>query len=127
MTVRVSTWTLVQKRHTHSYLLSTAVVCLLLERGVIVVEVEFSLDRESMVRVEDVKRERRFWSVEGRGVPFDVQKLAVFLDPSWCLLAVTELDIDMVESINIDHEHSLRCRARRWARRMLMSNIEAVA
>ena len=92
---------------TYDHLPSTTVICLLQDRRIEIIEVKLSLDRGLVVRVEDVKRERRLRSMERRGVPINAQQLAVFLNPICRLVTSTELHADTVYSVAVDDEHDL--------------------
>jgi len=75
-----------------------------------IVEVKFSLERKLMIGVEDVKRECGLRSLEGRGVPAHTQELAILFDPLSILCACAKLDVDMVNSVHVDHDDDLRFR-----------------
>jgi hypothetical protein len=64
-----------------------------------------------VIGVEEVERECRLWSLEGRGVPTHTQKLAIFFDPSYGLRARAKLDVNSVNSVDVDDEDILGFRA----------------
>ena len=79
-----------------------------------------------MVGVENVKRERGLWLLEERGVPAYTQKLAIPLNPAGILCTYTELDVDVVCSINVN-DKDLRLLDRRRTSGVLMTDVEGVA
>ena len=64
-----------------------------------------------MIGVENVERECGLGFLEGRGVPAHPQKLAIPLNPPSILCTFTELDIDVVRSIDVNDKNNLRLRA----------------
>lgn len=106
---------------------STAVVGLLQGRQQEVIEIELPLKGDFVVGVENVERERGLWLLEGRGVPTHSQKLAVPLDPFGILCTFTELDVDVVRSVDVDDKNNLRLRARRRTSSMLVTDVEGMA
>ena len=110
---------------THNDLLFAAVVSLLQDRRIEVIEVELPLKREFMVGVKNVERECGFWSHKGCGVPPYTQKLAILLNPLSVLCACTKLYVDAMNSTHIDHG-DLSCGVRRRAGGILVANVEAV-
>lgn len=79
-----------------------------------------------MIGVENIERERGFRLLEGCGVPAYPQKLAVLLDPLGILRTRTELHVDVVDSIDVDHKNDLGSRVQGWTGGVLVTNIEAV-
>lgn len=70
-------------------------------------EVEFSLNRKLLVRIENFKREGCLRPLERSRVPAYTQQLAIVLDPFRCPSTSTKLYIDVVSSANVDHEYNL--------------------
>lgn len=83
--------------------LLAAVISFLEDEPVVIIEVEFSLKRELLIRVEDVKREYRLRTVERRGVPAYAHQLAVVFNPLRTFRASAKLDIDVVNPVVVDH------------------------
>ena len=79
-----------------------------------------------MIGVEEVERECHLWLLEGCRVPTHTQKLAIFFDPLYGLHARAKLDVNSVNSIDINDEDILSFRAQGWARSVLMTKIKAV-
>ena len=79
-----------------------------------------------MEGVEEVKGERRFWSVERRGIPTHPQELAVMLYLASSTLTSTELDIHMVGAVGVDDKDPLEGNGGR-AGGMLMAEVETEA
>lgn len=99
------------KSATYYHFLLAAVICLLEESGVEIIEVKFSLNCELVICVEDVERECGLWSLEQCGVPAYVQELAIVLDPFCCPCTGTELYIDVMNPIDVNYDDGLSVRA----------------
>lgn len=105
----------------HESLLPTTVVIFVRHRVVEVVNAKFSLEREFVVCIEKIKCECSLGPVEGSGVPPHSQQLVGVVDPCRILFAFTELDAD------VDDEDCLEFGIPRWARCVLVTNVEGIA
>lgn len=96
---------------TYNHLILAAVIRLLEEGRVEIVQIEFSLNREFVVCVKDTECERRLRSLERRGVPAHSQELTIVLDPFCRFCTSAELYVDVVNPVDVDYKNDLRCRA----------------
>ena len=92
---------------TYGRLLSATVISFLQDRRIEIVEVEFSLKRNLVVGVEEVKRERRLRLMKGRWIPANPQELAIPLNPLSVLHARAKLHVETVDPVDIDHNDGL--------------------
>lgn len=95
---------------TYDHLLSATVISFLQDRQIEIVEVEFPLKCKLVIGVKDIERECCLWSLGRCGVPAYTQKLAIILNPLRTLRAHAKLDIDVVNSIVVNHENNLSLR-----------------
>ena len=111
---------------THNRFSPATVVGLLEDGQKEIIEVELPLKREFVIGVENVEGERSPWSIEGCGVPAYPQKLVIPLDPFGIFCACTELHVDIVSSVGIDHENNTNLRVHRRTNGMLVTDVEYV-
>ena len=69
-----------------------------------IVKIEFALEGEAMVVVEEVERECRSWSIKRRGIPANPQQLAVIWYPARSFFAVAVLDSQVVDTVDVNNE-----------------------
>jgi hypothetical protein len=112
-------------RDTHELLHPTTIISLLHDSPVEIIEIELPLEGELVKGVKEVESERRFGSIERRGIPTHPQKLAVMFYPAGAPLTSAELDVQMMRTIEVNDEDGLLKRPSGRTRGVLVTNVEA--
>jgi hypothetical protein len=87
---------------TYHFLGFTAVISLLKNSKVEIVEIELPLQGQLMIGIEDIERERGPWSVERSWVPCFAKKLLV----SFQMAALAASTIQEFEAVDAIHVHN---------------------
>ena len=114
------------ERITYNNFLSATIVGFLQDGWIEVIEVEFSLEHNLVVGVEEIECKHCFQSLEGCRVPANPQELAILLDPQSVLCAHTKLHIEMAYTIDVDYKYRLSHWTQWWAGSVLMANIKTM-